>query len=565
MVSATVGVLAAALGWCSPDALVASRDGQILYIGCATAHRVEVLDLKQHTVVRGIAMPGPVTGLRLSPDEKRLYATCAAPRSTVQVVNLDRHTIAAAIRVGHTAAAPVLDPTCKLLYVCNRFNNDVSVVDLVAHKELLRIPTAREPADAALSGSVLLVANALPAGRADTGDIGAEVTLIDTTARAAVAHIRLPNGSTSLRGIRAAPGGAIAAVTHTLGRYNVPTTQIDRGWVQTNALSLIDVPGRKLAGTILLDDLDSGAANPWAVDWTGDGRYLCVTHAGTHELSVIDAARMAHNAPDNLSSLLGLRKRIKLAGNGPRAMAIAGHRAYVASYFSDTVETVDLETGAVETVATLSQAPMTKARQGEMLFNDGTLSFQGWLSCVSCHTPDARADGLNWDLLNDGIGNPKNAKSLLLAHRTPPAMSEGVRDSAETAVRAGIRHILFAERPEAEAQAIDEFLKSLQPVPSPYRMSRRGRQLFFDARVGCATCHPPGLFTNLKSYDVGTGGRFDTPTLVESWRTAPYLHDGSAATMRDVLTGSNRGGRHGKTAHLTPQEIDDLVAYVLSL
>jgi hypothetical protein len=48
-------------------------------------------------------------------------------------------------------------------------------------------------------------------------------------------------------------------------------------------------------------------------------------------------------------------------------------------------------------------------------------------------------------------------------------------------------------------------------------------------------------------------------------RTAPYLHDGSAATVRDVVTMRNRHDRHGKTSNLTAQEIDDLCAYLLSL
>jgi cytochrome c peroxidase len=73
------------------------------------------------------------------------------------------------------------------------------------------------------------------------------------------------------------------------------------------------------------------------------------------------------------------------------------------------------------------------------------------------------------------------------------------------------------------------------------------------------------LFTDLQTYDVGTGGRFDTPTLVETWRTAPYLHNGSARGIREVLTTQNHADQHGKTSHLTPQEIDDLAAYVLSL
>ena len=56
-----------------------------------------------------------------------------------------------------------------------------------------------------------------------------------------------------------------------------------------------------------------------------------------------------------------------------------------------------------------------------------------------------------------------------------------------------------------------------------------------------------------------------TPALIEVWRTAPYLHDGSAATMHDVVTSSNRNDKHGVTSHLKPAEVDDLVAYLLSL
>ena len=212
------------------------------------------------------------------------------------------------------------------------------------------------------------------------------------------------------------------------------------------------------------------------------------------------------------------------------------------------------------------------------MFNDGTISFQGWLSCNSCHSPDARVDGLNWDLLNDGIGNPKNAKSLLLSHRTPPAMWHGIRETAEIAVRSGIRYILFTQRPEEEATAIDAFLKSLKPLPSPLLVDGklspaaiRGRKIFSGTKAGCARCHPSGLFTDLKTYDVGSRAKtdssasFDTPTLVELWRTAPYMHDGSAATVREVVTTLNCKDRHGVTSHLKPAEIDDLVAYLLSL
>ena len=61
------------------------------------------------------------------------------------------------------------------------------------------------------------------------------------------------------------------------------------------------------------------------------------------------------------------------------------------------------------------------------------------------------------------------------------------------------------------------------------------------------------------------GDQFDTPTLLELWRSGPYLHDGSAPTLRDVLTTRNPENRHGRTAQLTPEQINDLVAFLESL
>ena len=106
--------------------------------------------------------------------------------------------------------------------------------------------------------------------------------------------------------------------------------------------------------------------------------------------------------------------------------------------------------------------------RGNMYFHDATLGFQGWQSCASCHPNDARSDGLNWDLLNDGLGNPKNTKSLLLSHYTPPCMVTGIRANAEIAVRSGIKYILFAVAPASVADDMDAYLRSLKPLPSPY-------------------------------------------------------------------------------------------------
>jgi cytochrome c peroxidase len=399
--------------------------------------------------------------------------------------------------------------------------------------------------------------------------------------------IALPNGSTGLQGLIISPDGRFVFASHILARYTVPTTQLERGWINTNAVTIIDAQRKKLIETVLLDDVDYGAANPWALACTSDSKYLCVTHAGIHaaQAPAADAysaysagTETPSNVPNELSFLYGLRSRVKLSGKAPRALAIVGQTAYVAEYFTDSMTVVDMSDKSRFKTTSIPLGPkqeITVRRKGEILFHDASICFQAWQSCASCHPSGARVDALNWDLLNDGLGNPKNTKSLLLAHRTPPAMVTGIRESAEVAVRAGIRHIQFAVRPEEEAAAIDEYLKSLEPVPSPYlrngklsRSARRGRKLFQE--TGCAKCHEGPLFTDMRKHNVGTGegldqGRdFDTPTLIEVWRTSPYLYDGRAASMEELLTKYNPQDKHGVTSNLTEDQIRDLAAFVLS-
>lgn len=77
-------------------------------------------------------------------------------------------------------------------------------------------------------------------------------------------------------------------------------------------------------------------------------------------------------------------------------------------------------------------------------------------------------DGLNWDLLNDGMGNPKNTRTMFLSHRTSPVMTLGVRASAEVAVTAGFVHIQFLEPSGELAECVNAYLKNMKEVPSPF-------------------------------------------------------------------------------------------------
>lgn len=568
-----------------PQNIAASPDGKTLYVAAMTAKQILFVDAEKAAVARKTDLPMAPSGMVLSPDGTRLAVTCPAPASTIQILDTASGAVASTIGAGHTATSPVISPDGKTLYACYRFDGAVGVIDLAAGKETARIKTAREPISAALTpdGKFLYVAHHMHDGRSDVDLVAATVSVIDTAAAKVVKQLVLPNGSTLLRDIRVSPDGKTAAVVHTLARFQLPTTQLERGWMNTSAVTLIDTSRQEILNSVLLDDVDRGAANPWGVAWTPDGAKLLVTHAGTHELSVIDfpgvLAKLqkadAANVPNDLAFLVLLRQRVPLGGNGPRAVALAGSRAWTANHFSDDLSVVDLAKAPL-TATRVPLGPeiaMSVERQGERWFNDAMICFQNWQSCASCHSEDARVDGLNWDLLNDGIGNPKNNRSMLLAHKTPPAMSLAVRDTAEVAVRAGIRFIQFTVQPPEVADAIDAYLKALTPVPSPALVNgglsesaKRGQALF--EKAGCAECHPAPLYTDMKSHDLGTtagmdkGKGVDTPTLVECWRTAPYLHDGSKATLEDLLD----TGRHGQfNDALNGQDLKDVIEFVRSL
>ncbi|MFV1964922.1 MAG: hypothetical protein ACC628_05835 [Pirellulaceae bacterium] len=579
-----------------PTALVASPDRSMLYVACADARQILFVELPAGSIRRRMDMPARPTDVQLTPDGSKLIVTCGAAESTIVVMDAGTGHTLAAIPAGHTAMGSALAPDGSRLYVCNRFDNDVSVIDLSAGREIGRIAAVREPIAAAVTcdGRTVVVANHLPNMRTNGGlldSVAAVVTIIDTGSRE-TAEVELLSGAHALRDIGVSHDGRHAFVTHLMANFQMVPFRVDMGWINTNVVSVIDTRERKLLSTIGLDEFHQGCGNPWGLVGAGDGEWVCVSQAGTHELSVIKTSELLSDlAKRTMSPMMGvwpiypglgetLWRRIKLAGNGPRGLAAVGSTVYVAEYFSDTVSVVDLANLDDEPVRSIALGPppnLTLERRGEMLFHDATICYQRWQSCSSCH-PDGRGDALSWDLMNDGVANPKNTKSMLLSHRTPPVMARGTRDSAEEAVRAGLAGILFVNRPEEEAVAIDAYLDSLQPVPSPYRVdgqlsaaAERGRERFHSQRVACHRCHPAPRYTDLKSHNVGTrtthelNDRYDTPTLVEVWRSAPYLHDGRYTTLRELLVEGKHGLDRSRSEELNDEELNDLVEFVLSL
>ena len=559
-----------------PTDITLNDKGEIL-ITEKGRNRISIFSPDGKTLLRTIPVDESPTGILLDAD--KAYVTTNAATGHLQIISLETGKQENDIAKGSVACYPIFGEDKKHIYVCNQFQNTVSEVDPAIHQVIRSVKVLREPKSALFSkdGEYLFVTNFLPAQRADVDYVAACVSVIRMSDFTKVKDIQLANGSNALRGICMTPDGKYIYISHNLGRFTVPTSQLQQGWMNTSAFSIIDVAKQEFIGAVVVDEPERGAAGIWSI--VCNDETLFITHSGTHEISVIDHKAMLDkflNYPNksmldyDLRFLYGLRKRIPLEGNGPRKMIMENGKLYIPTYFADILNIVDAQTCEIATANLNPDREESAENKGERYFNDASHCFQNWQSCNGCHPGDARTDGMNWDLMNDGVGNSKNCKSLLFSHPTPPSMISGIRETAEWAVRAGFKFIQFFDITEEDAVCVDAYLKSLRPVPSPYLvdgelsdLAKEGRKIF--EKLNCTECHSGPYYTDLKMHRIGEDIEFekgwDTPTLREVWRTAPYLFDGRAATMEEVF----EIHKHGIDKKVSKKEIKALTEYVNSL
>ena len=266
---------------------------------------------------------------------------------------------------------------------------------------------------------------------------------------------------------------------------------------------------------------------------------------------------------------------------------------------------------------------------GKKLFYDQRLSRTGEVSCASCHKQElAFADPRPASIGVHGRIGTRNAPALVnLAWNTSFFWDGGVKTLEQQAIgpitnplemdmtmaevvqriSADPDYVRLAQtaygselRPEVVTKGIASFMRSLVSGTSRYDRylagdaaalsapEKRGAAIALGERGDCFHCHVGFNLTNnsfanngLVSADRGRfkvtekpedDGKFKVPTLRNVALTAPYMHDGSLATLRDVVDFYSRGGQGNpntdptiRPLDLTAQEKDDLLAFLGSL
>ena len=273
-----------------------------------------------------------------------------------------------------------------------------------------------------------------------------------------------------------------------------------------------------------------------------------------------------------------------------------------------------------------------KIKLGSQLFFDPRLSADNSISCATCHSPET--GWANHNKVDTGIGGHKgnrNSGTVLDAAymkfqfwdgrartleeqalgpiHNPVEMGEQLEHvvqklNAIDGYRTQFEAVFGTEvTTDGVAKAIAAFERMVLSGPSPYDRFRagdksalsesaiRGMQLF-EGKAACHECHVPPMFSDQSFHNIGVGmdrpepdvgrqavtndssdrGKFKTPSLRNVALTWPYLHDGSAATLADVVEFYDRGGVPNPTLDvkikplgLTDDEQKDLVAFLQTL
>jgi YVTN family beta-propeller protein len=583
----------------TPLSIAVCADGGRLYVTAQDEDALLVIDPADREVMARIAVGRRPHGVVLNRDCDRAWVSNEED-DTVSVVDLEIGASIGEIPTGYMPTGLALGPEEKRLYVANWLGDDISVLDLEAGIEMTRLAAGENPTAIAASNGHLLVTNqiAFPAPRPEPPV--SEVTVIDAARGRVVERHRLRNAHL-LEGVAASPEGDLALVALIQPRNLVPALQVERGWMMTNGLAVIDRESGRVV-QLPLDEVNVFYADPSYVAFTPDGRYAFVSHGGVDVVTVIDVAALRallRNTPAatlaGYANNLGISARYVVkripTGSNPRGMALSpdGRTLYVAERLNDRIAVIDVERLEADRPIDLGGPEhISIFRRGEQVFHSAAATMQTQFSCRSCH-PNSQVDNLQYDFEPDGIGlNPVDNRSLLGIRDTAPFKWTGKNTSLY--MQCGIRFARFLTRtepfPMSDLNALVAYIGSL-PVGHNRRAAgdgeltpaqQRGKVIFershmVDGTVipennRCITCHPGPYFTDRLRADIGSASLgdtvsvFDTPQLNNLVDTAPYLHDGKALTLEEIWTVFSPEDTHGVTSDVGKEGLNDLIHYL---
>jgi DNA-binding beta-propeller fold protein YncE len=568
----------------SPRAVALDSHGATAFVTGERSGRLYAVDAGSGTLKGSVAVCSEPIGVVVSRDDAHVFVACSQDDSVVEV-NAAGLTIETRVSVPRKPWSLAWAADGATLYVTHLLGPGVSVLST----QPFALTTTWNVADGPPS---------------DDG------------------NPEEPHGK--VRGIYDAlirPGTSELWVAHLMLGTDTPQPTLDFQSTVFPAFSILDGAGKQLARlSITATPGDGGAlldvvSGPRALAFSDDGRFAFVADTDSEDLLVIDAVNRVEATV----------KR-PLPGHLPEGLAWSNGELYVQERNSEDIAAfrVDTDEGGLSVVAdgdpfkTLAVDPMpAQLRLGQKVFysadsDDIPVTQNHWVSCATCHL-EGRSSGVTWKVVEGLRDAPSNAGGMLgtgFLFRT--ADRSRVQDYWKTIDQEQGGHFSPYDQSEPAQQAlldaVADYVNYAIPVPVPPTPTDSqavavGEQLFNDTtKTACTCCHSGPNRTDsgqgnptldldgpILLHDVGTcvtsgpwpdvahddidgapraACAFDTPALRGLWDSAPYLHDGSAATLDDVIPVMLQATAPSCTTPRSALSADDraaLVEYLRSL
>ncbi|KPK87312.1 MAG: hypothetical protein AMS27_02720 [Bacteroides sp. SM23_62_1] len=590
----------------SPFNMALTSDGRTLFVVTEEGDVLLVVDTESGKVLHKIDVGDHPHSVILNRDERKAYVSNQWS-DNVSVIDLAGMSVVDNLKTGNGPAGLALSSDEHFLYVVNSYTSDVSVIDLSSGREWKRLSAGNNPTGIGMSPDrSKLYVTSRRAQLAPYGDqIVSELSVINDKNRQIVDRKDIESAY-MMENVAFTPGGDLAMMTLIRPKNYIPSIQVERGFMMTHGIGVVEQKPDGRVIQLLLDEPNSYYSDPFDIVITPDGKRAFVSHAGVDRISVIDIdsirALIAESTTEKLnfySNHLGISSRYVIkripTGANPKGLVLSsdGKLLYVAERLEDRIGVISTE--SLETINTIDlNGPrrITVARHGRRILNNARGTFQNQYACYTCH-PDEHEDGLLYNMASKDMGrNVVNTQSLRDIADCPPFKWNGKNQTIYKQDGMRFSTVLTRTEPfsDKELDALVAYISTgikyppnllYNPNGELNEIQLRGKALFerthdnlgreIPVENRCITCHPPPYYTNLQMADVGTllptddSILFDTPHLNNVYASPPYLHHGLALTLEEIWTRYAPDNRHGAVNDFTKIQLNELIEYVKSL
>ena len=272
----------------SPYNLAISTGGNRLYVVGQESNQLLVVDPLENRVLEKIGVGERPHTVALDPDGYNAYVSNQWS-DNIYRIDLDAARVVDTLSGGSGPAGMVITPDQNYLYVVNSYSSDISIFELETFREKRRLKAGNNPVSVAVApdGSEVYVSSRRSIPVPHMTSPMTEMTVADARSQR-VSKRKMWKNAYIMENVAVTPSGDLAISTLIRPKNLIPAVQIERGWMMTHGIGIIERKENGRMIQLLLDEPNSYFADPFDLVISPDGKRAYVSHGGVNAVSVID-------------------------------------------------------------------------------------------------------------------------------------------------------------------------------------------------------------------------------------------------------------------------------------